>query len=134
MSYAQFRPEAFRKTINGAEPMDEDSERLREEKASISARLTGFLVWQSILVLAFAEIMGQSFFLSQVLSLLGLISTLISLGNFWRLPSRIDALEARKDKGLRRLIRWMFQGRGLGIDCSLIFIVFWVCAIIWGFF
>jgi len=106
----------------------------REEKASISARLTGFLVWQSILVLAFAEIAGQSYFLSQVLSILGLVSTLISLGNFLRLPARIDALEGREDKGARRLIRWMLQGRGLGIDCSLIFLMFWVSAIMWSFF
>ncbi|MCL0088155.1 hypothetical protein M1N86_02180 [Dehalococcoidia bacterium] len=114
--------------------MAKDPERLTEEKASISARLTGFLIWQSILILAFAEIMGQSYFLSQVLSVLGLISALIGLGNFWSLPSRIDALEGRKDKGIRRLMRRMFQGRSLGIDCSIIFTLFWFCAIKWIFF
>ena len=128
----QFRPEAFQK-ITVCEEMSKDLERLREEKASIPARLSGFLVWQSILVLAFAEIMGKSCCLSQVLSVLGLISTLLGLGNFSRLLLRIDALEGREDKGFRRLIRWMFQGRGLGIDCSIIFAVFWVCAIKWSF-
>lgn len=134
LSYTQFRPSAFRRKIKGFEEMGKDLERLREEKSLISARLTGFLVWQSILILAFAEMVGQSCFLSQVLSILGLISTLIGLGNFWRLPSKIDALEGRKDKGVRRFIRWMFQGRGLGVDCSIIFAVFWVCAIKWNFF
>jgi dolichyl-phosphate-mannose--protein O-mannosyl transferase len=113
--------------------MDKDLERLREERASISVRLTGFLIWQSVLLLAFAEIMGQSYFLSWVLSLLGLISALIGFGNFWRLLSRIDALEGREDKGIRRLTRRMFQGRSLGVTCSIIFVIFWICAVIENF-
>lgn len=113
--------------------MDKDPERLREERTSISTRLTGFLIWQSVFVLAFAEMIGQSYFLSQVLSILGLISAMVGLGNFWPLPSRIDALEGREDKGIRRLIRRIFQGRSLGIECSIIFAVFWVCAIMWIF-
>jgi len=114
--------------------MDKDADKLREEKESVSERLTGYLVWQSILILAFAEIMGQSRFLAQVLSVLGLVSTLIGFGNFLRLPLKMDALEGREDKGAKRLIRWVFQGRGLGLDCSVIFLVFWACAIAWSFF
>lgn len=114
--------------------MSKDPERLKEERALIPHRLTGFLIWQSILLLAFAEIMAHSRFLSQVLSILGLISALIGFKNFWGLPALIDSLEGRQDKGFRRFIERMFQGRGLGIPCSIIFAIFWVCAIIWSFF
>ncbi|MHA1742657.1 MAG: hypothetical protein ACTSV6_00220 [Candidatus Heimdallarchaeota archaeon] len=113
--------------------MSKDTERLKEERALIPHRLTGFLIWQSILLLAFAEIMAQSRFLCQVLSILGLISALIGLKNFWGLPSLIDSLEGRQDKGFRKLIRRMFQGRGVGIPCSIIFAVFWICAVKWSF-
>ena len=113
--------------------MNRDPERLREERALIPSRLTGFLLWQSILLLAFAEIMAHSGFLSEVLSILGAISAMIGLRNFWGLPALIDSLEGREDQGLRRAIERMFQGRGLGIPCSLIFIAFWACAMYWSF-
>jgi hypothetical protein len=75
--------------------MSKDPERLKEERALIPHRLTGFLLWQSILLLAFAEIMAHSRFLSQVLSILGLTSSLIGLKNFWSLPAWIDFLEGQ---------------------------------------
>ncbi|MBT9139124.1 MAG: hypothetical protein DDT31_01705 [Syntrophomonadaceae bacterium] len=111
--------------------MDKDLETLKEERASIPGRLAGYLLWQSILILAFAEIIAQSWFLSFVLSALGLVSSLIGLGNFWSLPAKIDSLEGRKDKGARRFIRRIFQGRTIGIECSAMFAIFWICAIIW---
>jgi len=123
----------------GGEQTDKDGlkHELELERASIPPRLAGYLVWQSVLVLAFAEIMKTSVLLCQVLGVSGLISSIVGIVNFWGLPSKVNALEdavfGQKDRGTRRFIRTAFQGRSQGIYCSLVFAVFWIFGIVWSF-
>ena len=93
--------------------MPKDTERLQQERASIAGRLTGFLLWQSVLALTFAELLPHALILAQILSILGVGSALIGVANFWTVPSLIDSLEGRKDHGIRRAVTRMFHGRGL---------------------
>lgn len=113
--------------------MGEDRHRFREERALIPLRLSGFLLWQSILLLAFAQIMSESLFLGQTLGILGMISALIGFVNFWNLPAQMDSWEGREPAGFKRFVQRMFEGRGLGIPCSAIFLALWGCAIWWSF-
>ena len=116
-----------------------DRERLRNEIARVPQRLTGFLIWESIILLAFVELVNTSIYLSEVLCILGLITSLIGIVNFSGSLRRIVALEERIKPGqIKRGSIWfitiLLRGRGLGVTTSLIFFVFWVYAIEWSFF
>jgi len=121
--------------------MDKDKDSLKREleleRAAIPPRLAGYLIWQSVLVLAFSQIMANSVQLSQVLSVSGLISSVVGIVNFWGLPSKLNALEdalfGQRDRGIKRFLRTAFQGRSQGIYCSFVFAVFWIFAIKWIF-
>ena len=108
------------------------SNRLESELSLVPQRLAGYLIFESILILAFAEIMAHSLYLSQVLCILGIISAFIGIVNFADMLIRIIALEQTK-RGLGWMIMMPFHGRSLGITCSIIFFIFWAFAIKWAF-
>jgi hypothetical protein len=57
----------------------------------------------------------------------------VSLAHFWRLPRRLDALQGKSDKGVKRFLATWVEGRGIGIPCSIAFIMFWLLAVGWSF-
>lgn len=97
---------------------------ISEERQLLPQRLMVFLLGNSILVLGFSEIVSKSKFLSYVISSLGLVFSLIGLIHFCRLPKRLNAMEGIKHNWKRFLASWK-QGRGIGIPCSILFIIFW---------
>ncbi len=110
-----------------------NAQRLREERQLLPQRLTVFLVGNSVLVLGFGTMIDTAWSLSQVLAIVGLLFSCFGLAHFCRLPKRIDALEGIQDRGSRRFLATWIHGRGIGIPCLVLFITFWVCAIIWAF-
>lgn len=112
---------------------ERNTQRLREERQLLPHRLTVFLIGNSVLVLGFATVMDTDLCLSRVLGFVGLAFSSLGLAHFWRLPKRLDTLEGIQDRGFRRFLRTWIHGRGIGIPCSMLFIFFWLCAVIWSF-
>lgn len=110
-----------------------NSEQLDKERQLLSGRLTTFLIGNSILVLGFATIIEHDLYFPRVLSIIGLLFAGFSLAHFWRLPRKLDALEGIQERSFGRFCKSMVKGRGIGIPCSMLFLIFWICAIIWAF-
>lgn len=112
---------------------ERNAQRLREERQLLPQRLVVFLIGNSVLVLGFGTMIDSALFLSRVLGFVGLIFSSLGLAHFWRLPRRLDTYEGIQDRSVRRFLTTWIHGRGIGIPCSILFIAFWVCAIIWNF-
>jgi hypothetical protein len=80
------------------------AEKLKEERQLLAPRLTAFLIGNSVFVLGFGTMIGNALFLSQVLGFIGLALSSVSLAHFWRLPRRLDALQGKSDKGVKRFL------------------------------
>lgn len=111
---------------------EKNVQKAREERQLLPQRLMVFLIGNSILVLGFGPMIGSALFLSQVLGFVGLVFSGVALAHFWRLPARLDAYEGIRDKGVRRFFTNWIRGRGIGIPCSMLFIIFWLFAVVWS--
>ena len=110
-----------------------NAQKLREERQLLPQRLMVFLIGNSVLVLGFGTMIDNACFLSQVLGFVGLVSSSLGLAHFWRLPRRLDTLQGIEDRGCRRFLATWIHGRGIGIPCSILFVIFWLFAVVWSF-
>jgi len=112
---------------------EKNAQRLKEERQLLPQRLMVFLIGNSVLVLGFSTMIDSALFLSRVLGFVGLVFTCFGLAHFWRLPRRLDTLEGIQDRGFRRFLKTWKKGRGIGIPCSILFIIFWLFALVCSF-
>ena len=111
---------------------ERNAQRLKEERQLLAPRLTVFLIGNSVLVLGFATMIASALFLSQVLGFVGLVFSSVGVAHFWHLPRRLDTYEGIPDKGVKRFLTTWIHGRGIGIPCSMLFMIFWLFAVVWS--